>query len=116
MSIRVYIVVIAVILYLKPCFIYHTAVDTNHGDLQATGRQAGTAAAAAAGLALATIAMITEFLIYSGFAPRVKMINISLAVSDTKNQLVLSVILYDMYISLFTESALAKRRQLVKKT
>ena len=50
------------------------ALDPNHGDLEATGRQAGTAAAAAAGLALATIAMITEFLIYSGFAPRVNMI------------------------------------------
>ena len=48
-------------------------MDPNRGDLEATGRQAGTAAAAAAGLALATIAMITEFLIYSGFAPRVKM-------------------------------------------
>ena len=49
-------------------------MDPNQVDLEATGRQAGTAAAAAAGLALATIAMITEFLIYSGFAPRVKML------------------------------------------
>lgn len=47
---------------------------SNDGDLVATGRQAGTAAVATGVLALATIAMITEFIVYSGFSPRVKIV------------------------------------------
>ena len=43
----------------------------NNDHLVATGRQAGGAAVATGVLALATIAMITEFIVYSGFTPKV---------------------------------------------
>ena len=46
--------------------------DSNDDHLVATGRQAGGAAVATGVLALATIAMITEFIVYSGFTPKVK--------------------------------------------
>ena len=47
-------------------------INTNNGELVASGRQAGTAALVTAGFALATIGMIAEFIAYSGFAPRVR--------------------------------------------
>ena len=46
-------------------------IDSNDGHAVATGRQAGGAAVATGVLALATIAMITEFIVYSGFTPKV---------------------------------------------
>ena len=51
---------------------YCLGVHLNDGELVATGREAGTAAVATGVFALATIAMITEFIIYSGFSPKVK--------------------------------------------
>ena len=80
-------------------------MDPNRGDLEATGRQAGTAAAAAAGLALATIAMITEFLIYSGFAPRVKMI---IFYRNLWYKVFLMGMVYHMYHSYFQSRPLQK--------
>ena len=55
-------------------FVHNSISDSssNNGELVASGRQAGTAALATAGLALATIAMIAEFIVYSGFSPRVR--------------------------------------------
>ena len=49
-------------------------VNLNDGELVATGREAGSAAVATGVFALATIAMITEFIIYSGFSPKVKIL------------------------------------------
>ena len=46
-------------------------IDSNDDHAVATGRQAGGAAVATGVLALATIAMITEFIVYSGFTPKV---------------------------------------------
>ena len=46
--------------------------NSNDDNQIATGRQAGGAAVATGVLALATIAMITEFIVYSGFTPKVK--------------------------------------------
>ena len=47
-------------------------IDSNDDHLVATGRQAGGAAVATGVLALATIGMIAEFILYSGFTPKVR--------------------------------------------
>ena len=46
--------------------------DLNDDHQIATGRQAGGAAVATGVLALATIGMIAEFILYSGFTPKVE--------------------------------------------
>ena len=49
--------------------------DPSHdSEIVSTGRDVGTGGVAAGFLALATIAMITEFIVYSGFAPRVRIL------------------------------------------
>ena len=67
--------------------------NSNDDHQIATGRQAGGAAVATGVLALATIAMITEFIVYSGFTPKVKYgYDIKMRIAIVFNNMVVSII------------------------